>query len=118
MIKSPLVLLLCFLALSLNLLAMTVAVVAALFPRSPQSCCCRQVGLLIIDEIHLLGADRGPVLEVIVSRMRWGGQGRGQEGLRFRVVFGVWLCLLAGWRQGPSAADHCRQDGVRGGAAG
>lgn len=27
-----------------------------------------QVGLLIIDEIHLLGADRGPVLEVIVSR--------------------------------------------------
>jgi hypothetical protein len=30
-----------------------------------------QVGLLIIDEIHLLGADRGPVLEVIVSRMRW-----------------------------------------------
>jgi replicative superfamily II helicase len=33
-------------------------------------CCCHQVGLLIIDEIHLLGADRGPVLEVIVSRMR------------------------------------------------
>jgi replicative superfamily II helicase len=29
-----------------------------------------QVGLLIIDEIHLLGADRGPILEVIVSRMR------------------------------------------------
>ena len=31
----------------------------------------RQVGLVIIDEIHLLGADRGPVLEVIVSRMRY-----------------------------------------------
>lgn len=29
------------------------------------------VGLVIIDEIHLLGADRGPVLEVIVSRMRY-----------------------------------------------
>lgn len=29
-----------------------------------------QVGLVIIDEIHLLGADRGPILEVIVSRMR------------------------------------------------
>ena len=29
-----------------------------------------QVALLIIDEIHLLGADRGPILEVIVSRMR------------------------------------------------
>ena len=29
------------------------------------------VGLVIIDEIHLLGEDRGPVLEVIVSRMRY-----------------------------------------------
>jgi replicative superfamily II helicase len=28
----------------------------------------RQVALLIIDEIHLLGEERGPVLEVIVSR--------------------------------------------------
>lgn len=28
----------------------------------------KQVGLMIIDEIHLLGEDRGPVLEVIVSR--------------------------------------------------
>ncbi|KAK9785880.1 hypothetical protein WJX73_006814 [Symbiochloris irregularis] len=31
----------------------------------------QQVALLILDEIHLLGADRGPVLEVIVSRMRY-----------------------------------------------
>jgi replicative superfamily II helicase len=23
-----------------------------------------QVGLMVIDEIHLLGADRGPILEV------------------------------------------------------
>jgi activating signal cointegrator complex subunit 3 len=29
------------------------------------------VELVIIDEIHLLGVDRGPVLEVIVSRMRY-----------------------------------------------
>ncbi|OEH75857.1 u5 small nuclear ribonucleoprotein helicase isoform 1 [Cyclospora cayetanensis] len=29
------------------------------------------VGLLIIDEIHLLGQERGPVLEAIVSRMRF-----------------------------------------------
>lgn len=29
----------------------------------------KNVGLMIIDEIHLLGEDRGPVLEVIVSRM-------------------------------------------------
>ncbi|CAF1136865.1 unnamed protein product [Rotaria sp. Silwood1] len=28
----------------------------------------KQVSLLIIDEIHMLGEDRGPVLEVIVSR--------------------------------------------------
>ena len=31
----------------------------------------KQVALVIIDEIHLLGQDRGPVLEVIVSRMRY-----------------------------------------------
>lgn len=31
----------------------------------------RMVELIIIDEIHLLGVDRGPVLEVIVSRMRY-----------------------------------------------
>lgn len=31
----------------------------------------QKVGLVIIDEIHLLGQDRGPVLEVIVSRMRF-----------------------------------------------
>jgi activating signal cointegrator complex subunit 3 len=31
----------------------------------------QSVQLLIIDEIHLLGEDRGPVLEVIVSRMRY-----------------------------------------------
>ncbi|CAL8464110.1 g3645 [Coccomyxa elongata] len=31
----------------------------------------KQVCLLVIDEIHLLGADRGPILEVIVSRMRY-----------------------------------------------
>eukprot|EP00939_MAST-03C_sp_MAST-3C-sp1_P002064 g2064.t1 len=31
----------------------------------------RDVGLVVIDEIHLLGADRGAVLEVIVARMRY-----------------------------------------------
>jgi activating signal cointegrator complex subunit 3 len=31
----------------------------------------QNVSLVIIDEIHLLGADRGPILEVIVSRMRY-----------------------------------------------
>lgn len=31
----------------------------------------KKVGLMILDEIHLLGAERGPILEVIVSRMRY-----------------------------------------------
>uniref|UniRef100_A0A1B6L435 U5 small nuclear ribonucleoprotein 200 kDa helicase n=1 Tax=Graphocephala atropunctata TaxID=36148 RepID=A0A1B6L435_9HEMI len=31
----------------------------------------REVALIIIDEIHLLGEDRGPVLEVIVSRTNY-----------------------------------------------
>ena len=30
-----------------------------------------KVAAVIIDEIHLLGADRGPTLEVIASRMRF-----------------------------------------------
>eukprot|EP01138_Halocafeteria_seosinensis_P005687 gb/GECG01005814.1/.p1 GENE.gb/GECG01005814.1/~~gb/GECG01005814.1/.p1 ORF type:complete len:2316 (+),score=249.07 gb/GECG01005814.1/:1-6948(+) len=31
----------------------------------------KKVGLVIMDEIHMLGEERGPVLEVIVSRMRY-----------------------------------------------
>ena len=31
----------------------------------------REVGLVVIDEIHLLGGDRGPILEIIVSRMNY-----------------------------------------------
>lgn len=31
----------------------------------------QKVGLIIFDEIHLLGQDRGPVIEVIVSRMNY-----------------------------------------------
>lgn len=42
----------------------------------------RTVGLVIMDEIHLLGADRGPVLEVIVSRMRYISASTG-VGIRF-----------------------------------
>ncbi|CAI4220594.1 unnamed protein product, partial [Auanema sp. JU1783] len=30
----------------------------------------RQVGLVVIDEIHLLGVDRGSVLEAIVTRLK------------------------------------------------
>ncbi|TPX48749.1 hypothetical protein SeLEV6574_g01875 [Synchytrium endobioticum] len=31
----------------------------------------KSVSLVIIDEIHLLGGDRGPILEIIVSRMNY-----------------------------------------------
>ncbi|CAG9864266.1 unnamed protein product, partial [Phyllotreta striolata] len=31
----------------------------------------KDVGLIVIDEVHLLGEERGPVLEVIVSRMNY-----------------------------------------------
>ena len=31
----------------------------------------RRVGVVVLDEVHLLGSDRGPVLEVLVSRMRY-----------------------------------------------
>ncbi|PVU85401.1 hypothetical protein BB560_007031 [Smittium megazygosporum] len=31
----------------------------------------KQISLVILDEIHLLGSDRGPILEVIVSRMNY-----------------------------------------------
>lgn len=41
-----------------------------------------RVGLVILDEVHLLGEDRGPVLEVIVSRMRRIAAATG-AGLRF-----------------------------------
>jgi antiviral helicase SLH1 len=34
----------------------------------------RRVSLVIIDEIHLLAGDRGPVLEIIVSRMNYIGR--------------------------------------------
>ncbi|CAN0004702.1 unnamed protein product, partial [Heterosigma akashiwo] len=42
----------------------------------------RQVRVLIIDEIHLLGEDRGPVLEVIVSRMRYIAEKTGGQPCR------------------------------------
>ncbi|KAJ3149273.1 hypothetical protein HDU86_006996 [Geranomyces michiganensis] len=41
------------------------------------------VSLVIIDEIHLLGGDRGPILEVIVSRMKYISA---QTGKKIRVV--------------------------------
>ena len=31
----------------------------------------QKIGLIVFDEIHLLGQDRGPVIEVIVSRMNY-----------------------------------------------
>lgn len=43
----------------------------------------RQVGLMVIDEIHLLGEDRGPVLEVIVSRTNFISD---RTGRRLRII--------------------------------
>jgi activating signal cointegrator complex subunit 3 len=37
------------------------------------------VGLIVFDEIHLLGQDRGPVIEVIVSRMNYISSKLGQK---------------------------------------
>src|ERR1043165_1384589 len=43
----------------------------------------QDVSLVIIDEIHLLGGDRGPILEVIVSRMNYIGS---QTEKKVRIV--------------------------------
>lgn len=43
----------------------------------------RDVGLMVIDEIHLLGEDRGPVLEVIVSRTNFISD---RTGRKLRIV--------------------------------
>lgn len=43
----------------------------------------RDVGLVMIDEVHLLGEERGPVLEVIVSRMRHVATQDGGRPVRF-----------------------------------
>ncbi|EFX02787.1 dead deah box DNA helicase [Grosmannia clavigera kw1407] len=39
----------------------------------------RKVSLVIIDEIHLLAGDRGPILEIIVSRMNYIGAATGSS---------------------------------------
>ena len=41
----------------------------------------RHAALMILDEVHLLGEDRGPVLEALVSRAR------------YTSVQGSWRCL-------------------------
>ncbi|XP_022899943.2 activating signal cointegrator 1 complex subunit 3-like [Onthophagus taurus] len=43
----------------------------------------RDVGLMVIDEIHLLGEDRGPVLEVIVSRTNFISD---RTGRKIRII--------------------------------
>ena len=58
----------------------------------------RKVGLVIIDEIHLLGGDRGPILEIIVSRMNYIAA---QTKQRVRIVGMSTACAnamdLANW---------------------
>lgn len=58
----------------------------------------QQIALMIIDEIHLLGEERGPVLEVIVSRTNYIAA---KTGTKIRLV-GLSTSManasdLAGW---------------------
>ncbi len=114
-------------ALSISCLASNPSVWIPLVSALPLLC---QVGLLVIDEIHLLGADRGPILEVIVSRMRYiaaqvcgrvGGHLRRREAWR-RVVrrraapvvqgrLAVWspqLTIAAPEASPPASADRAQ----------
>lgn len=68
----------------------------------------RQVSLVIIDEIHLLGGDRGPILEIIVSRMNYIA-GQSESGVRLvgmstacanATDLGNWLGVKPGNNQG------------------
>jgi activating signal cointegrator complex subunit 3 len=64
----------------------------------------QRIALMVIDEIHLLGGDRGPVLEVIVSRMRYISA---RTGAPLRIV-GLTTSLanagdLADWLAVPAA---------------
>ncbi len=43
----------------------------------------KNVALVIFDEIHLLGQERGPILEVIVSRMNYIGN---KSNLKVRMI--------------------------------
>ncbi|KAK5082315.1 putative steryl acetyl hydrolase mug81 [Lithohypha guttulata] len=69
----------------------------------------RQVSLVIIDEIHLLGGDRGPILEIIVSRMNYIASQSEAGGIRLMGMstacanasdLGNWLGVKAGNNQG------------------
>jgi activating signal cointegrator complex subunit 3 len=63
------------------------------------------VRLVIFDEIHMLGGDRGPIIEVIVSRMRYIGWHKGTPirllGLSTAVAnpgdLGAWLGVDKRW---------------------
>lgn len=68
----------------------------------------RQVSLVIIDEIHLLGGDRGPILEIIVSRMNYIAA-QSESGVRLLGMstacanatdLGNWLGVKPGNNQG------------------
>jgi len=72
----------------------------------------QDVSLVIIDEIHLLGTDRGPVLEVIVSRMRYMGVALERQERARRSGQGEAKTDLADWRQGPSGRGGIRLIGL------
>jgi len=74
----------------------------------------QKVALVVIDEIHLLGADRGPILETIVSRLRYISRATNSEPTR---VVGLSTALanardLADWLGIEPAPDGSNGEGL------
>jgi activating signal cointegrator complex subunit 3 len=74
----------------------------------------QKVALVVIDEIHLLGADRGPILETIVSRLRYISRATKSEPTR---VVGLSTALanardLADWLGIEPAPDGSNGEGL------
>ena len=54
----------------------------------------RAVRLIIIDEIHMLGEDRGPVLEVIVSRTNFISGSFSNSFYEFGISYTVYMIYM------------------------
>ena len=68
----------------------------------------QSVALLIVDELHLIGAEPGPVLEVVISRMRYIAS-QTDSGLRIVALstsLAKYATRLAAHRTWPHMAAH------------